>query len=358
MIKLENIVKTFRSRGKAVEAVRGVSLDVEQSGIFGIVGYSGAGKSTLLRCVNLLERPDSGKVLVNGYDLTSLSERELESHRRKIGMIFQHFNLLRSKTVAANIALPLRYLKKSKGEIEKRVDELLDLVGLADKKGAYPAELSGGQKQRVGIARALVNEPEVLLCDEATSALDPQMTDSILELLRELNEKLALTMVVVTHEMAVVKELCDSVAVMEDGQIVETGDLYDVFAAPRMEITRKFVSGLLKLDGLKKLFREESFRNILVKGGGLYHLVFTGECANLPYVSWAVQKFGIDANIIYGAADVIAGKHIGNLFLILNGKEDSLANSIAYLESKGVRVIKLPEADNEFKVLKSVEKIL
>jgi D-methionine transport system ATP-binding protein len=358
MITLENIVKTFRSRGNAIEAVRGVSLTVEQSGIFGIVGYSGAGKSTLLRCINLLERPDSGKVLVNGHDLTSLSERELESHRRKIGMIFQHFNLLRSKTVAANIALPLRYLKKSKAEIEKRVDELLDTVGLADKKGAYPAELSGGQKQRVGIARALVNEPAVLLCDEATSALDPQMTESILDLLRKLNEKLALTMVVVTHEMAVVRELCDRVAVMENGQIVETGDLYDVFASPKMEITRKFVSGLLKLDGLKKLFREESFRDILVKGGCLYHLIFTGECANMPYVSRTVQQFGIEANIIYGDADVIAGKSIGNLFLILNGKEDSLSNSIAYLESKGVRAIKLLEANSDFKAVRSMEKIL
>jgi D-methionine transport system ATP-binding protein len=331
---------------------------VERSNIFGVAGYSGAGKSTLLRCINLLERPDSGQVLVNGRELSALPERELEAQRRKIGMIFQHFNLFRTKTVAGNIALPLKYQKKPNAEIDRRVDELLELVGLADKKHAYPAELSGGQKQRVGIARALVNDPEVLLCDEATSALDPQMTESILDLLRELNEKLKLTIVVVTHEMTVIKELCDKVAVMENGQIVESGDLYAIFANPQKAITQKFVTGLLKLDGLKKLMREKSFCDLLDKGGCLYHLVFTGDCANLPYVSWAVQKFGIDANIIYGDADVIAGKHIGNLFLILKGENGSLEKSVRYLESNGVRVIKLLEAHDEMKSFAFMEKIV
>jgi D-methionine transport system ATP-binding protein len=341
MIELRDIKKTFRAHGSPVEALKGVSLTVDRSDIFGVVGYSGAGKSTLIRCINLLEKPDSGNVIINGRDITGFGEKELEIHRRGIGMIFQHFNLMRSKTVADNIALPLKYQKKPKAEIERRLDELLVLVGLEDKKYAYPAELSGGQKQRVAIARALANNPAILLSDEATSSLDPQITASILELLRTLNEKLTLTIVVITHEMYVVKEICNKVAVMENGMIVESGNLYDVFAAPRTHITKQFTAGLLKLDGLEKLMRQLDFKNIMGAEGKLYHLVFTGAAANMPFVSMIVKRFGIEANIMYGGTDVICGKPIGSLFLILKGNEIALEKAIKYLEFNGVSVTKI-----------------
>jgi D-methionine transport system ATP-binding protein len=346
MIELHDIKKTFKSRGTYVEALKGVSLKVDKSDIFGVVGYSGAGKSTLIRCINMLEKPDSGTVVVNGHSIAGLKEKELEEHRRSIGMIFQHFNLLRSKNVADNIALPLKYLKKTKNEIERRVNELLALVGLEDKKYAFPSQLSGGQKQRVAIARALANNPAILLSDEATSALDPQITSSILELLRELNKKLTLTIVIITHEMNIVKEICNKIAVMEDGRIVETGGIYDVFANPQTEITKQFISGLLKLDGMEKLIRQLDFNSIIGRGGYLYHLIFTGSGATMPFVSKIVTRFKIEANIIYGGTDVISGKAFGSLFLILKGGEKSLEKAVAYLRLNGILVKKLLGGNN------------
>ena len=238
MIELKNISKDFGSGEKAVHAVRDVSLSIGSGEIFGIIGFSGAGKSTLVRCINLLERPSSGSVFVAGQDLTALSAKDLRAARKKIGMIFQHFNLMPSRTVAGNVAYPLKGSGLSKEDIQKKVATLLELVGIGDKADAYPSQLSGGQKQRVAIARALANDPQVLLCDEATSALDPQTTKAILHLLKHLNETLGITIVLITHEMAVVKEICDRVAVMEYGRVVEQGEVFTVFAEPKQAITK------------------------------------------------------------------------------------------------------------------------
>jgi D-methionine transport system ATP-binding protein len=334
----------------AVEALKGVSLKVDPSDIFGVVGFSGAGKSTLIRCINLLERPDSGTVMVNGQELSGLAEKDLERHRQKIGMIFQHFNLFRSKTVYNNIALPLEYQKKSDTEIKRKVNELLNMVGLEDKKHTYPSELSGGQKQRVAIARALANDPQILLSDEATSALDPQMTESILELLYELNKKLALTIVVITHEMLVIKEICNKVAVMENGYIVESGELYDIFSNPQTKITRDFTAGFLKLDGLQKLLKQLNFHNVIGRDGQLYHLIFTGDRANEPFISRIVKSFDVEASIIYGCTEVIQGKPLGSLFVMLRGDDSAVKKSTDYLVSNGVSVKKILDGNSEIPV--------
>ena len=229
MIELKHIVKEFNDSGRDVHAVNDVSLTIDDGDIFGIIGFSGAGKSTLVRCINLLGRPTSGEVIIDGGDITALSQKELREARKKIGMIFQHFNLMPSRTVAGNVAFPLKNSGLSKQEIKAKVKKLLDMVEIGDKEDAYPSQLSGGQKQRVAIARALANDPKILLCDEATSALDPQTTHSILELLKRLNKELGITIVVITHEMDVVKTICNKVAVMEHGRVVETGDILKVF---------------------------------------------------------------------------------------------------------------------------------
>jgi D-methionine transport system ATP-binding protein len=242
MIVLEHVSKTFETEGGCVEAVRDADLRIGRGEVYGVIGFSGAGKSTLVRCINLLERPTSGRVFVEGAELTGLPERELRKARKKIGMIFQQFNLFASRTTAENIAYPLRGAGLDKEGIERKVRELLNLVGLEDKERAYPSQLSGGQKQRVAIARALANDPGILLCDEATSSLDPQTTLSILKLLKDLNVKLGLTIVVITHEMQVIKEICGRVAVMENGRIVEEGDVFSVFADPKQPITRDFIN--------------------------------------------------------------------------------------------------------------------
>ena len=258
MIELTHISKDFASGGRTVHAVQDVSLSIGKGEIFGIIGFSGAGKSTLVRCINLLERPTSGSVTVDGKEMTALSARELRQARKKIGMIFQHFNLMPSRTVFGNVAYPLRGSGLSREQIADKVHRLLELVGIGDKAEAYPKQLSGGQKQRVAIARALANDPNVLLCDEATSALDPQTTKAILRLLKNLNEKLGITVVIITHEMAVVKEICDRVAVMEHGRVVEQGEVFNVFADPRQEITRSFIHTTSNLRKIEELIEEDS----------------------------------------------------------------------------------------------------
>ncbi|HWP79168.1 MAG TPA: ATP-binding cassette domain-containing protein, partial [Candidatus Acidoferrum sp.] len=253
MIRLEHICKTFPAAGCDVEAVKDVSLTVGDGEIYGVIGYSGAGKSTLVRCINLLERPDCGRVFLDGVELTALPPAEIRRHRREIGMIFQQFNLFASRTVYENVAFPLRGMRLSKEAQSVRVRELLEQVGLSGREGAYPSELSGGQKQRVAIARALAGNPKVLLCDEATSALDPMTTRSILRLIRELSRKLGLTVVLITHEMPVIKEICDRVAVLENGAVVEEGEVFSVFANPREPVTKGFLamtSGAAKIDEL------------------------------------------------------------------------------------------------------------
>ena len=258
MIQLKNISKSFISKNVKVDAVKNVDLTIVEGEIFGIIGFSGAGKSTLVRCINLLERPTKGDVIVNNKNLMKLSEKELRNERKKIGMIFQHFNLMKSRTVYENISYPLRGTNLNKDQINDKVRSLLKLVDLEDKADAYPSQLSGGQKQRVAIARALSNDPKVLLCDESTSALDPQTTKSILNLLKEVNRKFGITIVIITHEMQVVKEICHRVAVMENGEIVEEGDIFDIFALPKKEITKDFINTTSSLSKIYDLIEEKS----------------------------------------------------------------------------------------------------
>jgi D-methionine transport system ATP-binding protein len=333
VIELVEVRKSYRQGRQAVDALNGVSLRVRPGESYGIIGPSGAGKSTLIRCVNLLERPDSGEVRVDGRELTRLSERELRQERRSIGMIFQHFNLLSSRTVAANVAFPLELAGVSPASVAARVRELLDLVGLADKAQAYPSELSGGQKQRVAIARALANRPKVLLSDEATSALDPETTKSILGLLRQINQEFGLTILLITHELSVVKEVCDRVAVLDGGRLVEEGPVVDVFARPQAALTGRFVRGLFGAE-LPPGFPEDSAR----EGGALVRLSFVGQSASDPIISSMVRQFAIDANIVTGHLDHVGGTPFGQLVVELTGERGRIAAGLEYLRQCGVEI--------------------
>ena len=339
MIQLEKVSKFFHTGSGEVHAVKEVSLHIEQGEVFGIIGFSGAGKSTLVRCINLLERPTKGTVIVDGTELTRLDEKQLREVRRKIGMIFQHFNLLRSRTVYDNIAFPLKKSSLSKEEKHKKILSLLELVGLSDKKDAYPSQLSGGQKQRVAIARALANDPKVLLCDEATSALDPQTTKSILYLLKQVNEKLGITIVVITHEMAVVKDICDRVAIMELGRVVEEGFTEDVFVHPRETVTKDFINTANNIDKIYELIQQES--NDLTKlqdGEKIVMLTYSANNAGEPVLSYLVESSGVKANIIYGNIDILKGKSIGKLVVTLSGKAENIEKALAYIQERKVEL--------------------
>lgn len=338
MIELKEISKTFVIEGAAVEAVRDVSLRVDKGDIFGIIGFSGAGKSTLVRCINLLERPDGGAVTVDGVELTTLGERELREVRKKIGMIFQHFNLMASRTVFDNIAYPLKGSGLSKEQIREKVLSLLDLVDLRDKELAYPSQLSGGQKQRVAIARALANDPKVLLCDEATSALDPQTTSSILALLRELNRKLGLTIVIITHEMGVIKEICNKVAVMEQGIVAEEGEVYQIFSSPTQRITKDFIDSTSNLNKIHTLIAEGSPVVALGAGEKIIKLKYLKSSATQPVVSEISRKFSVNANIIFGNLEVVEGATIGGLVVILSGEAENIDAALTYLRSNNVEL--------------------
>ena len=309
MIELTHISKNFASGGRTVHAVQDVSLSIGKGEIFGIIGFSGAGKSTLVRCINLLERPTSGSVTVDGKEMTALSARELRQARKKIGMIFQHFNLMPSRTVFGNVAYPLRGSGLSREQIADKVHRLLELVGIGDKAEAYPKQLSGGQKQRVAIARALANDPNVLLCDEATSALDPQTTKAILRLLKDLNEKLGITVVIITHEMAVVKEICDRVAVMEHGRVVEQGEVFNVFADPRQEITRSFIHTTSNLRKIEELIEEDSPVVQLKPGELIVRLSYIQRNVSEPLISTVSRKFDIVLNIIFSDIAIADRRH-------------------------------------------------
>jgi D-methionine transport system ATP-binding protein len=346
LIALENLVKTFHSGDRRVEALRGVSLEVAKADVMGVIGPSGAGKSTLVRCINLLERPDSGRVLLDGVDLTSLPERELRRERKKIGMIFQHFNLLRSLTALENVAFPLERSWGSRGApgAKAKAKELLELVGLEDKGAAYPSQLSGGEKQRVAIARSLATDPEILLSDEATSALDPEATASVLALLSRLNASLGLTIVIITHQMDVVKDVATRVAVIEKGRIIEEGATKDVFAFPREGLTRSFVSSVFQTDRALGLVREGKIAPLVKDGGRAVRLLFTGPSANRAYISELSRAFGIDASIFFGNIEIVQGSPIGSLYAVLNGERASVAAAIAWLEAGQVRVLDIEEA--------------
>ena len=305
MIEFTHVSKDFGSGEKMVRAVRDVSLTIQDGEIFGIIGFSGAGKSTLVRCINLLERPTNGTVVVDGKEMTALSPKELRLARRKIGMIFQHFNLMPSRTVFGNVAYPLQGQGLSKQAIQNKVRKLLKLVDIADKETAYPSQLSGGQKQRVAIARALANDPKVLLCDEATSALDPQTTKAILTLLKDLNQKLNLTIVMITHEMAVVKEICDHVAIMEHGQVVEQGEVFSLFADPKQPITQNFIRTTSNLQKIEELIAEGSPVVQLQPGEVIVRLSYIQKNVSEPLISTLSQRFQISLNIIFADIEIV-----------------------------------------------------
>lgn len=338
MIQLQNVSKTFGTASGDVHAVKNVNIDIKSGDIFGIIGFSGAGKSTLVRCINLLERPTSGSVIIGHQDIMKLSEKELRSVRKKIGMIFQHFNLMRSRNVYQNIAFPLKGSGLSKSKQHKKILDLLDLVDLADKKDAYPSQLSGGQKQRVAIARALANDPEVLLCDEATSALDPQTTKSILKLLRRVNEKLKLTIVLITHEMAVVKEICDRVAVMEKGHVVEEGSIVSIFSKPQAQVTKDFIATTGNISRIYEMIHEDSALTQVKEGQRLVKLNYDAVNTSKALISEISRLFYVDTNIIFGNVEIIKDSPLGDLVVILSGKKEQIDNAIAYLKEHKVKV--------------------
>jgi len=321
----------FADVGKIYPA-RDKSAEVPEGAIVGVIGRSGAGKSTLIRLINGLERPSGGQVLVNGTDMAALDERRLRGARRSIGMIFQHFNLLSSRTAFENVALPLEIAGFAKSEIAGIVEPLLDRVGLSDKRDRYPAELSGGQKQRVGIARALATKPKVLLSDEATSALDPETTDQILSLLKTINAELKLTIVFITHEMSVVKKLADRVAVIEGGRIVEQGTTYDIFANPRHETTKRFV-GSITGGNVPEWLRAKLRPERLAGDSAVLHVGFAGRGAGQPVLSRLARNLRIDVNILHGQVETIAGHPFGSLFISVSAEPDILRGAIAELKA-------------------------
>lgn len=322
MIEIIDLTKRY----KEINAVQNVNLKISKGDIFGIIGYSGAGKSTLLRCLNLLERPSEGQVIINQKDMTLLSKQEIRKERLKIGMIFQHFHLISSKTVFENIAFSLRAANKSKAEIEQRVPELLEMVGLTERAHYYPAQLSGGQKQRVGIARALANEPSILLCDEATSALDPNTTASILKLLKEINETLGITIVLITHEMEVVQQICHRVAVMEEGEVIEVSDVYELFANPQTELAKQFVETIHSL----------TLPDRLLSGriGSIVQISFRGESAEESIISETLSKFNIDINILHGQISYIQDLPLGTLIVEIKGDKLEIENAITFITER------------------------
>lgn len=338
MIELKHITKTFVTSKENVHACKDVSLTIQDGEIYGIIGFSGAGKSTLVRCINLLERPTSGQVMIDGADLTAMDEKELRIVRKKIGMIFQHFNLMRSRTVAQNIAYPLKGSGLSKEEIDQKVKSLLKLVELEEKENAYPSQLSGGQKQRVAIARALANDPKVLLCDEATSALDPQTTHSILSLLKEVNQKLGITIVLITHEMAVIKAICDRVAVMEQGHVVEEGNILDIFSTPQQPVTKNFIRSTSSISQIYELVEKNDPLVAIKENESLIILNYSGSSAGEALISIISRKFHVDANIVFGNVEIIANQAMGSLVVIISGELSHINEAVAYIREAGVKV--------------------
>lgn len=339
MIDLQNIDVTFKGdRKQRIHAVQNVSLQVDRGDVYGIVGYSGAGKSTLVRTINLLQRPSQGKVIVNDQVLTDFNQAELREARKKIGMIFQHFNLMASRTIFDNVAFPLKRSTLSRQEVTDKVTNLLELVGLADKASAYPSQLSGGQKQRVAIARSLANDPEILLCDEATSALDPKTTSSILELLKKLNKELNLTIVIITHEMQVVKEICNKVAVMEDGYVIESGSLLDIFTNPQNQLTKDFINTATHVDqGIETVLTHPTLLN-LDKDDELVKLSFVGGSTGEPLIAKLSNDFQVEANILFGNVEILQDVPVGTLLLTLSGSPEKINQAITYLQTNDVSV--------------------
>lgn len=337
MIQINQVNKVFYQGNKEIHALKEINLHIKQGTIFGVIGSSGAGKSTLIRCVNMLEAPTTGSVVVDGVDLTQLSKSELSQARRNIGMIFQHFNLLSSRTVFDNVALPLELAGVEKNSIEKKVSELLQLVGLTDKRETYPANLSGGQKQRVAIARALASDPKVLLCDEATSALDPATTQSILELLKEINHTLNITILLITHEMDVVKSICHEVAIIGDGELVEKGTVGEIFAHPKTALAHQFIRSTLDLSIPEDY--QARLQATRVKGSyPLVRLEFTGATVDAPLMTQIARKFNIDVSILSSDLDYAGGVKFGMMVAELFGNESDDTAALEFLRENNVKV--------------------
>lgn len=330
MIELKHITKLYGN----FKALDNINLSIKDGEIFGIVGQSGAGKSTLIRCVNMLEPPTSGEVIIDGKDMTKLSKAQLREERKKIGMIFQHFNLLSNRTVAGNVAFPLELSHVPKAEQVKRINEILELVGLTEYRNKYPSQLSGGQKQRVGIARAIVSNPSVLLSDEATSALDPETVKSILQLLKDINKKMGITIIMITHQMEVIKEIAEQVAVIEKGKIIEQGSVVDLFTNPQTETLKKFVGSVMSSDvpeqlshmNISKVKQKDSDQTIV-------SLKFRGDVANEPIIANLIRKYNLDVSILYGSIDYIQNVSFGRLIIMINGHEEDMKKALGHLQS-------------------------
>jgi D-methionine transport system ATP-binding protein len=327
MIQIKNINKSFDHKN----VLTNVNLTIPNGCIYGIIGYSGAGKSTLVRIINALEKPDSGKVFINNTDLYSLDDKKIRNEKKKIGMIFQHFYLLNSKTIFDNIAVALKLNKTNKTETERRVMEILKFVGLENHRNSYPEQLSGGQKQRVGIARALVNNPKILLCDEATSALDPETTKQILELLQRVNRELGITIVLITHQMEVVKTICDRVAVLENGHIIEENDVFNIFAFPKEPTTQKFVESILHQE-----IPDSAYKHLL--SGHLYKLTFSKGHVDEPVLSNITAETGVNFSILQGVVTEIQEHFFGQLIVKLSATDKMLGTALEKLKTYGVEI--------------------
>lgn len=342
IIELKNITKTFVQDGKTFNAVENASVLIEKGDIFGIIGFSGAGKSTLVRAINLLGRPTSGTVTVKGKDFLSLSQKELREERKKIGMIFQHFNLMKSRNVFDNVAFPLKRSGLTKKQIAEKVHSLLELVEINDKSENFPSQLSGGQKQRVAIARALANEPDILLCDEATSALDPTTTKSILKLLKKLKDQLGLTIVIITHQMEVIKEICDKVAVMEKGRIVEQGDVFSIFANPQDEVTKRFIRSTSNLSKVEELIAQDSPVVHLEKDEKLVRFTYIKKNVSEPLISAISRLYEVTINIIFAEIEIVQDAPIGGTVAIISGEAGTIDRALKHIAAMdvGVEVLK------------------
>ncbi|TWT27529.1 methionine ABC transporter ATP-binding protein [Planomicrobium sp. CPCC 101110] len=335
MIQFEGVTKTYQSGKQEIHALNGIDLTVETGEIFGVIGFSGAGKSSLIRTVNLLERPTTGRVKIHGKDISTFTSKEIRTTRKDIGMIFQHFNLLNSKTVFHNVAMPLILAKTPKNKIKDQVKNLLDFVGLADQAEKYPDQLSGGQKQRIGIARALATNPSVLLCDEATSALDPQTTQSILDLLRKINREYSITILLITHEMGVIREICDKVAVLEAGKVIEQGTVFDVFTNPQQPTTQRFVRSVMN-DELPETLLQQ------IQNAGsdhsIYRIQFTGTSVGRPLISQISREFNLDLNVLFGNITELQGTPYGNLIVEFIGDRPEIDRALSAIRKSDATV--------------------
>lgn len=334
MIEMKNVYKTFTRKNISTEALKEINLKIDEGDIFGVIGYSGAGKSTLVRLVNYLERPTGGQVIIDGQVLDTLNDKQLRQIKKQIGMIFQHFNLLESKTIFDNVALPLVLSKKNKQEIRERVMELLEFVGLSDKAKSYPNELSGGQKQRVGIARALASNPKILLCDEATSALDPQTTQAILQLLKKVNREYNITIMIITHEMSVIQEVCNRVAVMEKGQIIEQGSVLEVFGKPKHPTTQSFVKTVIHNS------IPQSIRSTLVSSpdSRFFRLEATGKAASEPIIYQLIKNYEVKMNILFANITEIQETTLVIMYVQLDGEAERIKNALNYLNLQNIGI--------------------